>query len=691
MAVETAPEGESGEGKTAIAADEPGKDSAAQKGEAAEDGEAAEAGAEEESALAPLLPPPDAEPAAGRPAITASYDIEVSLDPDEHTLDGRETIHWTNRARVAVDDLCLHLYLNAFRNSASSWLRDDPEDVATLSPDGWGWSELVSAEVEGISVLDGLRYEAPDDGNPEDRTVARLALPRPVAPGETVAIRLGWVARLPRVVARTGYRRDFHLVGQWFPKLAAMERDGRWHCHQFHTASEFYADYGNYDVTLSVPEDYVVGATGRRVSEHTANGVATYRYVQDRVHDFAWTAWPGFVERGGTFREPGLPEVEIRLLLRRESVRFAGRYLAALHHALHLFGTWYGPYPYATLTMVDPPWGARAAGGMEYPTFITTGTRILSPLPTQDPEGVTIHEFGHQFFYGLLASDEMQESWLDEGVNTYATARVMRELYGPQAWSFRAWGVPLVFRGIVLRQPLDTSARYFRRPTSDPVVRTAWGYLDHQSYVRMTYSKTSLALAQLERIVGAEAMQRAMRAYTTEWRFRHPRTGDFVRSLSRSLGRDLTPYFARTLGSAEVLDYAVDSVSTKRRRGPVGAFGEGEERQIERDGEELDGYDSVIVVRRLGGVRMPVVTELVFADGQRSRVRWNGEERWVRFRVTGPELAWAEVDPDTVLLLDVDRLNNSRRVEPDRTASRRWGQRVRFWIQNVLETFSLLA
>ncbi len=649
--------------------------------------------------LLAILPALAAVPAGAQPStltgrgpeVTASYDVEVELDAGEHTLDGRETIRWTNRSRVPVDDLCFHLYLNGFRNSASSWLRGAREQVATLAPDGWGWTDLVRLEADGVDVLDGLAFEAPDDGNTEDRTVARVPLPRPVAPGETIEVRAGWVAQLPRVVARTGYRRDFHLVAQWFPKLAVLEDDGTWNCHQFHRSSEFFADYGDYDVTLSVPEGYVVGATGRRVSQHESGGTATYRYVQQGVHDFAWTAWPGFVERTGTFRHSGLPEVEVRLLLRRETARFAARYRAALEHSLRLFGTWYGPYPYATLTMVDPPWGAGEAGGMEYPTFITTGTRVLSPLGTQDPEGVTVHEFGHQFFYGLLASDEMQEPWLDEGINTYASARVMQRAYGPEAWAFRAWGVPLVFPGIPRQHPLDTSARYFRRPDTDPVVRTTWGYLDHGSFRFMTYSKTALALAQLERIVGREAMERAMRRYATEWRFRHPRTGDFVSSLSRSLDRDLAPYFARTLGSAEVLDYAVDSVATKRRRGPVGVFGDGEGRDVVRDGGKLEGWESTVVVRRLGGVRLPVVTELVFADGQRARVRWDGEERWVRFRVTGPELAWAEVDPERVLLLDVDRLNNSLRVEPDRAASRRWGQRLRFWVQNVLETFALLA
>jgi hypothetical protein len=627
-----------------------------------------------------------------QPPVVASYTLRARLDADEHTVDGSGTLRWRNPARRPVDELCFHLYLNAFRNSASSWLRHGSrEPVETLSPDGWGWIELASLEADGINLLGDLRYVSPDDGNPDDRTVARVPLPRPVAPGETVEISLAWTSRLPRAVARTGYRGDYHLVGQWFPKLGVMQEDGDWSCHQFHRSSEFYADFGNYDVTLSVPQRFVVGATGRRVSEHDEDGVKTLRYVQDGVHDFAWTAWPDFVEGRRTFRHPELPEVEVRLLMAPETARFAGRYGAAVLAALRTFGEWYGPYPYSTLTLVDPPWGAGATGGMEYPTFITTGSRWLSPFPTQDPEGVTVHEFGHQFFYGLLASDEVQESWLDEGVNSYATARVMDAVYGPETWSFRTWGIPWVFRGVVKEHPLDTQARYFQDPEIDPVTRTTWGYLDRTSLRYQTYSKTALTLAQLERLVGAPAMRRAMRDYTAEWRFRHPSTEDFVRSLSRSLGRDLTPYFAQTLGSAAVLDYAVDEVSTRPRRGAVGVFGDGDERQVTASGEALPGWQSEVVVRRLGGVRLPVVTELTFEGGERARVRWDGEERWVRFRVTGPRLLSAQVDPDRTLLLDVDRLNDSRRVEPDRRASRRWGQRLRFWIQNLFETLALLS
>jgi len=655
---------------------------------------------------APAAPPGEVAPAAAgatlnarppgrlRPDPVASYTITARLDAEAHRVAGRETIRWRNPSRTAVSELCVHLYLNAFSNSASSWLRRaEPEDVAALA-DGsrWGWIEIDRLEAGGADLLAGLAFASPDDGNRDDRTVARVPLPRPVGPGETVEIAAEFTSQLPRVVARTGYHRDFHLVAQWFPKLGRMERDGTWNCHQFHRASEFSADFGDYDVTLDVPERFVVGATGRRVATRRGEGGrTTHRYVQEGVHDFAWTAWPDFVEQLETLRVPGLPEVEVTLLLRPETVRFRARYLAALFHGFRGFGELYGAYPYTTLTMVDPPWGADAAGGMEYPTFITTGTKVLSPLLSQDPEGVTVHELGHQWFYGLLATDEVQESYLDEGINTYATARVMAEAYGPETWTFRAWDVPVPFRGVVKEHPVDVRTRYFRRPRVEPPARTTWGYLDHAAFRQLTYDKTALVFAQLERLLGERTMEAGMRDLAAAWRFRHPKTADVVGSLSRAAGQDLGGYFRQTLYGAEVLDFEVAAATSRRRRGPIGVFGEGGERQARAAGEDLVGWESEVVVRRLGGVRLPVVTELVFADGRRARARWDGQERWVRFRVRGPRLAYAEVDPDETLLLDVDRINNSRRVEPDRRAARRWGQRVRFWIQSFLETVAALA
>lgn len=632
---------------------------------------------------------------AGPPPPVASYQLEAALDPSTHQVRGQGTLTWRNTSRTAVDEIYLHLYLNAFRNTASTWLKGaEGSVIETLADGGWGWIELDRlATADGVDLLRDLAFAAPDDGNPEDRTLARVPLPEPVPPGGTLELVMAFRSQLPRAVARTGFKNDYHLVAQWFPKVAVLEPSGSWNAHQFHRSSEFFADFGRYDVTLLVPEEVVVGATGQLAQppRKTESGLVAHRYVQSDppVHDFAWTAWPGFVRRVHRFEHEELPPVEITLLLRPDTTHLEARYLAALEHGLRLFGGWFGAYPYETLTLVDPPWGADATGGMEYPTFILAGTSILAPPATLRPEGVTIHELGHQWWYGLIATDEMQESYLDEGITTWATGRVLAEAYGPRAFSIEAFGLPLVVPGLALEHSRDTSARYFEAPSTDPIARTSWGYLDRGAYRRMTYSKMALAMEQLRRTLGADTFDRALRTYAERYRFRHPKTADFVRTFEESAGRDLEPFFDQVLFGAEVLDYAVAEISSRRRRGPLGVFAVDE--PAARTAEPLPGWESEVVVRRLGGVQLPVTVELVFEGGQTSRREWDGRDRWVRYRVTGPKLVSAEVDPDDVLVLDLDPVNDRLTTERQPHAARRWGQVLRFWLQNVLELFAAFA
>src|SRR4029453_16635761 len=229
---------------------------------------------------------------------------------------------------------------------------------------------------DGADLLPSLKYIAPDDGNAQDRTVAEVLLPRPVGPGETISVAIDFLSRLPKISVRTGYRDDFFFVVQWFPKIGVFEENG-WNCHQYHATSEFFADFGNYDVSIDVPARYrgKVGATGRRVeTRETSSGRILYRFQQDGVHDFAWTADPNFVVLEDIFREPGVGDAKLILLLQAEHGSQAERHFRAAKAALSGYGRILGSYPYPTLTIVDPPWNARGAGGMEYPTLIRGGT-----------------------------------------------------------------------------------------------------------------------------------------------------------------------------------------------------------------------------------------------------------------------------------------------------------------------------
>lgn len=295
----------------------------------------------------------------------------------------------------------------------------------------------------------------------------RIPLPSAIAPnGGTATWTVEWTSQLPRVYARTGHAGDFHMVAQWYPKPGVWEEseatgEYAWNCHQFHGSSEFYADYGVYKVRLRVPESYRgrVGASGRRVAigkdgkdelEHE-DGTITYEHQVNDVHDFAWVAGRDFLVFEETFdpekatdaaelarvakivgRDPktlALSPVKVTFLLQPEHEHQLERHRKAIWASIAYMGIWYGKYPYETLTVVDPDHRGRDAGGMEYPTLITGGTRIVRANRQLSPEGVLVHEFAHQHFYGMVGSNEFESAWMDEGFTTYATARVLMKAY----------------------------------------------------------------------------------------------------------------------------------------------------------------------------------------------------------------------------------------------------------------------
>ncbi|MEO8430748.1 MAG: M1 family metallopeptidase [Acidobacteriota bacterium] len=639
-------------------------------------------------------------PAAPLAPATASYEISCRLDPASKTVEGTELLTWTNRTSRPAATLQFHLYLNAFRNSLSTFMKESGgRHRNNRVGDSWGSVEVNRMTFgDGTDLLPAMAWISPDDGNAEDRTVAEVTLPRPVAPGETVRVSIDFRSRLPRAAARTGWKGDYFLVAQWFPKIGVLEESG-WNCHQFHGNSEFFADFGDYDVSIDVPARYrgKVGATGRRVEERAAAGDRVlYRFRQESVHDFAWTADPGFVVLHDFFREAGLQDVDLHLFLQPEHASQAERHFRAVKTALSLMGRILGPYPYGTLTMVDPAWGAHGSGGMEYPTFITCGTHLVAPANVHVPEGVTIHEFGHQYFYGLLASNEFEEPFLDEGFDTYLTSRVLKAGYGPNhpTVDFFGYRVPL---GIDMHEPVDSNRRFFPSASQDVHAQRSWTFRDSRNYAADTYSHTALALSTLENLIGTNVMDRALRLYFDRWRFRHPRMPDFVAAVNEVTGRDWGWFFARTFYGSEDVDYAVEKAVSAPASIPRGLF-EKDGKLVETPGpapgtlppaSKSRGFDSEALVTRRGGVALPVEVLLRFEGGRTYRSLWDGEARWKRFRVTGgPRLIEAIVDPDEKITLDSDRTNNGRRALADPRAAARWTARSVFWMQNFLDSLT---
>jgi hypothetical protein len=384
-----------------------------------------------------------AAPAAGAlelPQTGLAYEIEVSFDPAEQTLDGVETIRWTNPSATAtVDRVPLHLYLNAFANDQSTWMRTtlgrmvDSEELSRKFDNPWGYNEPRTIRQDGTELV--WAPIAPDDGNPLDRSLIEVVLAEPVGPGETLTLEIEFDARLPVPFARTGGFEDFFLVAQWFPKLAMYETVGvrgatadRWNAHQFHGRTEFYAEYADFDVRIGLPPGWAVAATGQGGVESEEDDRVWHRYRQRAVHDFAFATGSGMVDVVTTHQPAGDGgPVEIHVFLPAYSEAQAPRWRRAAEGSLDVLGARVGPYPYATLTVVMPPFRQTETWGMEYPTLFTG----LAGDPLWDVpliagmrmnEQVIAHEFCHEYFYGLIGTNEFEEAFLETPTATTPTS-----------------------------------------------------------------------------------------------------------------------------------------------------------------------------------------------------------------------------------------------------------------------------
>ncbi|HXV64320.1 MAG TPA: M1 family metallopeptidase [Vicinamibacteria bacterium] len=637
----------------------------------------------------------------------ANYRIEVELDPETKMLTGTETLTWRNIQAIPASDLRFHLYWNAWRNNRSTWLlesrlRSNGRNRENPVEGDWSYIDVSSIElvpdvgVPGIDLTSEARFESPDDGNPEDRTLLVLPLPEAIPPEGMAQVEIAWKAKIPRTFARTGFRGDFFFIAQWFPKIAVLEETG-WNAHQFHAGTEFYSDYGEYDVGITVPSEFVVGATGREVAREEANGKTRYRFQQADVHDFAWTASPDYLVFEERFDESGLPAVDMTLLLQPEHLAQKDRHFEATRAALRSYGTWYGAYPYGHVTVVDPAYGS-GAGGMEYPTFFTAGTRLFNPFGGGSPEGVTVHECGHQFWYGVVGNNEFEHAWLDEGFNTFSTARTMDVTYGDRSFVKRYLNprgtdlggfLPVMFDDVKLDRMVSGNRLdgYRDAATWDAQSTPTYRYFPSTGGAH-SYNKTALWLATLERYLGWEVLQDIMSTFFERYRFRHPRPQDFFDVANEVSGRDLSWFFDQVYRSSNDFDYGVHSVSSA----PVEVAGF-DEALAHHEEKSDDLFRTEVVVRRYGAATFPVDVLLTFEDGTELVHEWDGRDRWQLYVEERPsKLRFAAVDPERKLLLDIDYTNNSRLVEPKaKLPARKWASRWMIWLQDLLSTFAFFV
>ncbi|MGH1346190.1 MAG: M1 family metallopeptidase [Nannocystales bacterium] len=626
-------------------------------------------------------------------AQIANYAIDAKLDEESFRIKGLERITFRNRSRVAVDHLAVHLYMNAFSAEDTAWMSEGRGSHRTSgqgSTAPWGRVTISSIrdtrDDQALSLVPG-----------SDPTVATIPLARPLAPGAEVEVDIGFTTDLPEVFARTGYQADEHtqfvLAGQWFPKLGVLQDDGTWNNHVFTFHSEFFADFGDYRVILDVPKGWVVGATGIRTREEDDDsGRVRHTYEAQMVHDFAWTASPNYVEHIATHEG-----IRIRQLHTPQTWQDAQVHLDAQVQALDSMQRRFGPYPWSSITIVHPPAQAGGAGGMEYPTFFTSGPLLEIPAPLGsmvemrlDGRFTTVHEFGHQFFQGLLASNESEAPWLDEGLNTFSNTLVLDDSREGN-WAVKVLGHPLD-SGDLLR--LDMA----RLDNIAVIDQRADQFAESEAlYGRTVYRKTAAALRSLRNLVGHQRFDDALRTYTDAFRFGHPSPEDFFNTLTTALEDDPAAPGLLALSPAVTLDvrdwlqqafrtprsiaFSVRWVENRTQLGDAGwhrgedgtwvetprpetsartSLDPGADDASSPNVPDARGPEGLVVFERSGPFITPVQYAVTFEDGSIEEAWWDGVRTTDTLTFPGRRIRSVSLDPHRHLELEAKRIDNHR-------------------------------
>jgi hypothetical protein len=507
-----------------------------------------------------------------------NYSIDVALDDKTNFLTGREELTYVNHAPTALTFIWFHLWPNAYRDNSTAFAREQLRS---------GKRTFQFAKAADRGFIDQLDFKvngqpAKLEFDPKNADIAKLVLPQPLAAGATATISTPFRVKIPKSFSRFGHVGQSYQITQWYPKPAVLDRRG-WHPIPYLDQGEFYSEFGSFDVTITLPTNYIVGATGElqnpdelaRMDALAATTAAkktaadfgkdvsfaasdattkTLRYKQDRVHDFAWFADKRFnVLKSGVTLPSGRMVTSWVLFTNKEAEKWI-KGLQDVNDAITRYSQWVGEYPYSAATAVD---GALSAGaGMEYPMVTVTM-----------PDAI-VHEVGHNWFYGILGSNERDFPWMDEGTNTYEETR-MAERTNPQAGmmadlvkstkvanAFGLENLPGAALNALPYQALATRSLY--QPVQGP---TSAAYTQ-ANYATTVYFKTALLLKYLAAYLGQEKFDQAMHLYYERWQFKHPYPEDMQAVFEESTGQKLGWFFQGMLTNTQLYDADISALAT---------------------------------------------------------------------------------------------------------------------------------
>lgn len=488
------------------------------------------------------------------------YKIQVTLNDQQKTLKGQLHLQYTNQSPDTLTYIWFHIWPNAYKNEQTALfkqfrkLNSNKNNSEKIT---YGWIDSLQFKINGNTVK--------TEAHPEWNDVIKLPLSTPLLPGNSIKIETPFFVKLPSYFSRSGFDNNQFMICQWYPKPAVYDRKG-WHAMPYLDQGEFYSEYGNFEVSINIPSSYVVGATGALQQEaelqaykkignlnlqnrktgkwesyHPAsiNKTKTLTFKAENVHDFAWFANKDFIIQYDTLQLKSGKTVDVFSYKQPNGNPSWRNSTAFIKDAAKNYSNWIGEYPYPVVQAVEGPVNS-SSGGMEYPMI----TLITSP--DADEEGldaVITHEIGHNWFYGILGSNERQHPWMDEGLNTYFEMRYEAEKY--RSNSVFGASIPIDLKELSAAEFLDRIYGALNKlPSMKGIIdQPAAEFKDQDSYATLVYLKTSVWFYILENMIMKDVKDQGIQTYFEQWKFKHPYPEDMQRSLEAATGKDLKSFF----------------------------------------------------------------------------------------------------------------------------------------------------
>jgi hypothetical protein len=566
--------------------------------------------------------------------------ITAALDTAKKQVSGMTEFRLTTGWNLRSFDF--QLFPNVYSGDDSPYLRTRSAFLERASKyKTWGGMDIDSIFVDGLDLTSELDV---------DYTMGRVALDG--AGGDSSRkVQIYFKTRIPEFSDRLFYRNDEYLLDGWFPFPAALDSGGGWRNPHYGAFCELVGEYFQYDVDFSVPHDFIVAAPVPPYNQSAEGDLTRYKYSFGPAHDFALAVSPRYLIDSCPWNST-IARFFYRPFEKTALDRVKNAARAAVDYLVNKVGPY--SYPYITYVFAD----FSFSGGLELPGMAILSSPQGMSGATRLQESIVIHETTHQWFYGMIGSDQTESPWMDEAITCYFSDKIQIDIFGESA-NLVDWGDFKIANNDMFRWMYNIAGH---RSAKD---QPAYSYATQTDYFGSIYAGGGLALETFDRTLGDSLIDSFWREYYRRFLFRRPASGDFMNLASELAGDEKTRLLCSLLDNLGGIDYSVERLDNQR---------------IDSAGVRIN-----FVLRKKGNLDYPVKYNVILINGDTLKNVWDSPYSAEAIVIDAPHPAVAVVvDPDNIFAIDRNLLNNSLALRADNRPGARLSSGIMFLIESLL-------